>query len=106
MIHTVSPGCRHDSRANERSPVAASVWLSGSHAVNAGPKVWYVPGSYASGRNLSKLGLSYHQSAKPRFMANDVTVDVKDSGAASVQTNGATKDDSPHFFVARMQCNF
>ncbi len=39
-------------------------------------------------------------------MANDVTVDVKDSGAASVQTNGATKDDSPHFFVARMQCNF
>ena len=52
------------------------------------------------------LGLNYYYSRNLRFMANYVMADVTDSQAVSNLTDGETMDDSPNFFVARMQYAF
>ncbi|WP_421622174.1 OprO/OprP family phosphate-selective porin [Alkalilimnicola ehrlichii] len=52
------------------------------------------------------LALNYYATDNLRFMANYIMVDVEDSAAVEGFTGGATDEDSPNIFLARMQYNF
>lgn len=52
------------------------------------------------------LALNYYVNDNLRFMANYIMVDVDDSAQVESLTDGASDEDSPNIFLARMQYNF